>query len=409
VSDPLVTSGCDKCKHIPDRQDVPHCVRKCEACGRVMYVHEPGDHGIGFKIRKGDQVVIPQGWLKISFNPLGGSGRLTKHGLQWFAEMIFLEQLLDRSKQGAMYTEMERAEATCIDRLRASPLLKGLDPAKDSDVEQIAQLVLNKKETVEFWYLLEATFLRVALQAIDQGMASDVAWATACAERSRAMHIYKEFLEEVIWMGHSASRLIEFLNLWDQHQTNGDEEFWQIKFTEHSYVLSQAFSAPVVLIRERAYVGGMNLDRKDARFVDYLFSTETSRDALLIELKTPVTKLLGAKYRSVYGPSRELNGAVVQLLDYRRQLAQDLESVKRGTGHELRYFNPRCLLLAGNGQAELGDPKKRESFEVFRSGLKDVEILTYDELFRKIAALARLFNLVQRPSPKTDAQGEPQS
>ena len=147
-------------------------------------------------------------------------------------------------------------------------------------------------------------------------------------------------------------------------------------------------------------MGGTNFDGKDSRFVDFLFSSETSKDALLIELKTPVTKLLGPKYRGVYRPSGELAGAIVQILDYRRQLGHDLDSINRNSQKDLRFFNPRCLVIVGNGTAELNDEKKRTSFEVFRSGLRDVEILTFDELFRKVTALARLFNLVVEHQPE---------
>jgi hypothetical protein len=42
------------------------------------------------------------------------------------------------------------------------------------------------------------------------------------------------------------------------------------------------------------------------------------------------------------------------------------------------------LLLIGNGETELADSKKRDSFELFRSGLHDIEVITFDELFRKI-------------------------
>jgi len=236
------------------------------------------------------------------------------------------------------------------------------------------------------------------MQALEQGKSSQVAWATLLAERFRSMRIYKQSLEQPVWMGQSARRLIEFLRLWETNKTNGDEEFWQIKFSEHPYVLPQVFSAPAVLIGEKAYVGGMKVDKADARFVDYLFAGETSKDALLVELKTPVTKLLGSKYRKVYKPSPDLTGAMVQVLDYRRQLTLDLESVTRTGEQRLDYFNPRCLLLIGNGEAELSDAKKRESFEIFRGGVRNVEILTFDELFRKIGALATLFNLVYQPA-----------
>jgi hypothetical protein len=38
---------------------------------------------------------------------------------------------------------------------------------------------------------------------------------------------------------------------------------------------------------------------------------------------------------------------------------------------------------------------KRKSFELYRRNLRDVEIVTYDELFKKAETLATLFNIVQ--------------
>jgi hypothetical protein len=108
-------------------------------------------------------------------------------------------------------------------------MLKGLDPDKDADSEKIFEILKDRKDTTEFWLLNEGLFLTAALQAIQNGTPGKVAWATACAERCRSMRIYKQHLEEVVWMGHSAGRLLDFLKPWDQHQANDDEVFWQIK------------------------------------------------------------------------------------------------------------------------------------------------------------------------------------
>ena len=56
-------------------------------------------------------------------------------------------------------------------------------------------------------------------------------------------------------------------------------------------------------------------------------------------------------------------------------------------------FNPRCIVIIGNAEKELSSVSKRRSFELFRANLKDVEIVTYDELFKKAETLATLFNL----------------
>lgn len=89
---------CPKCEYIVERTDLPHVVRRCEGCGRKLHIHEPGAHGIGFNVRKGDQVVIPKDWLKLSLNPLKSTSRFSRYGLQWFAQQIHLEELPKKKK-----------------------------------------------------------------------------------------------------------------------------------------------------------------------------------------------------------------------------------------------------------------------------------------------------------------------
>jgi hypothetical protein len=54
---------------------------------------------------------------------------------------------------------------------------------------------------------------------------------------------------------------------------------------------------------------------------------------------------------------------------------------------------PRCVVVVGNGAAELNSEPKRTAFELFRRNSRDVEIVTYDEFFKKLDVLAHLFNL----------------
>ena len=395
---------CPQCMTVVDRPDLPHCVRTCPGCGRVMYVHQIAADRKGIKILQGDRFVIPSSWLKLSLSPLKSRGRFFKKGLQWFAELIFLESL--PSHREGIDDELHRAEEEADQFLRNSPLLTGHDIDDREQAEVIIKLLEDHKDTAEWWAFLVGMFLSTERDAAQSGDTKLAVWATACAERARAMFIFKQHLEDVVWMGQSASQLIELLRTWDANKTNDNEAFWQGIFRNKSFALSQIFSVPVVFIANKAYVGGMNVDRADARFVDYLLSMESSRDAILVEIKTPTTHLLGSKYRSVYRPSSDLSGAVVQVLGYRNQLVRSLEEVTRDTSRELAVFNCPCVLLAGNGSAELDSDLKRKSFELFRSGLKDVDLVTYDELFRKLEVLASLFSLVRVPQ-ESSSNGPP--
>ena len=388
---------CDLCKDTIERIDIPHVIRICQGCGRELHIVELGDHGRGIKINAGERVVIPSDWLKLSLNPLKSTGSFTRDGLQWFAEKLFVEELFVKEK--TFQEELSKFENYVDEILRNSQMITGLDINNVAHAEKIFEIVKENKGTNEWWALWGGIFISAARDAFINGQTNRALWAMACAERCRAMLLFKEQLEEVVWMGHSAKRVIDILKVWDGNQQNSDEQFWQLTFNENTYVLSQIFAVPVVFIKDKAYVGGTKMDGSESRFVDYIFSAESSREAILIEIKTPTAKILGGEYRNgIYPPSNELSGAVVQVLRYRNELVRNLQAITEDRDYELAAFSPKCVLLIGNATSELIDINKRRSFEIYRGNLRDVEIVTYDELFRKVEVLANLFHLIRTKS-----------
>lgn len=250
--------SCKACEHIVDRPNIIHTVRACKECGRVMRVHEPGEHGIGFKIREGDSVVLPAGAIQFSFDPRKASGHFFKGGIQWFAKMIFVEDLPSKREEfvGALTAMLE----ACDRLLKGSELLSEFDLENEEQGRRAWDRVQEHKESLEWFASWHGVFLTAADHAIKDGEASLAAWAMACAERFRAMLVFKQHLEEVVWMGHSAKRVVDALRTWDAQRENDDEEFWQITFTNNSFVLSQVFAAPIVFIQDKAFVGGTRVD-----------------------------------------------------------------------------------------------------------------------------------------------------
>lgn len=384
---------CPSCAHLKNISDLstPYVERTCAKCGRKINLREPGDNGHGIKVEKGDQFKFPKGWLKLAANPLKGTGHLTKHGLGWFAKLIFVEEI---KKESEVPELLEDSRLFADKILEDSELLADLNLESEDDAKEAIGRLEKDQASLEWWALLVGTFSVIAKDAIEEQDARKAAWATRALERCRSMCVFKTHLEEVVWMGHSAGRLVEVLKKWYANTTNALEAYWQQLFKANPYVLSQLFSVPVVFIGDNAYVGGMNIDRQDAKFVDYLYTTDSSNDAILVELKTPVTKLLGSRYRKgVFKPSAELSGSVVQALDYRRELSRNVQSFLKDTDKKIDLFNPRCVVVVGDAETELNTEPKRRSFELFRASLKDVEIVTYDELFKKAEVLATLFNL----------------
>ena len=181
------------------------------------------------------------------------------------------------------------------------------------------------------------------------------------------------------------------LNYWKEHQTNSSEDFWHRALTERAYVLSQVFAYPVVVIASKAYVGGKRISNKGGNVIDFLATVESTDAVVLIEIKTPRTRLLGPEYRDgVFPLSVELSGAVAQALRYRQSMMRDFHSITAGRGTPLTMGDPRCLVLAGHAQSELTTIATRESFELQRERLQGVTVVTYDELFGRLSRLVTL-------------------
>jgi hypothetical protein len=286
---------CPACAKLKDISDLsrPYTIRTCEKCGRKINLRKPGAHGVGIEVEKGEQFVMPAGFLSISANPLKGSGNLTRHGLNWFAELTFGVDIAKNQYREDFRPGIRKIIESNEALFKDAEYLRGLDLDDPSNEEEMFKRISANTKTVEWWGFMAAGFGAVALNAIEEGKASEAAWAMATAERFRALAIFKSNFEEAVFVGHSARRLVDLIRIWDSNKENADEGFWQIQLSEHAYAVSQLFSVPITLIRGRAYVGGMTLEGTDARFLDFMFSGGNANDAILVEIKAPTTKLLG--------------------------------------------------------------------------------------------------------------------
>lgn len=187
------------------------------------------------------------------------------------------------------------------------------------------------------------------------------------------------------------SALKNALAEWETNADNSSEAFWQRTLSKHTFVLSHLFAHPVVVIRERAYVGGKAIDDHGGSLLDFLAAASRTNGVAMIEIKTPQTALLGEEYRGGVWPlSKEMTGAVAQALKYRHTFATEFERLSRRPQGDLVLGGCPCVVLAGDAGRELDTTEKRENFEAQRAQMNSVRIVTYDELFTKLRVTARL-------------------
>lgn len=145
-------------------------------------------------------------------------------------------------------------------------------------------------------------------------------------------------------------------------------------------------------MKSKAYVGGKGIDNTGGKLIDFLFANKLTRNISLIEIKVPTTHLLESQYRNgVYRISSEMVDSLGQVRSYKNSLEKNYKSLVNDSAIHFEAFNPRCIVVLGNIQREVENNKeKKETFELFRSGNTDIEIVTYDELFEKIKILVEL-------------------
>lgn len=184
------------------------------------------------------------------------------------------------------------------------------------------------------------------------------------------------------------ARMRQAIDKWEKNQNESDEEFWQKEFAASSFVLSQLFCQPVVIMFEKAYLGNKGFGNRDGRVADFLLDNSLTHNCVIVEIKTPMTKLLAGKYRNdVWNVSSELTGSIQQTTSYRHTLIEEIRFKSDAKG--AIAADPLSVVVIGK-TSELDTEDKRESFEHFRNGLRNITIVTYDELYSKLSTLTGL-------------------
>ena len=315
-------------------------------------------------------------------------GNWSRFGISWFTKQLFF------MGQGPeeLNSALEGWYAEAIATLKASSVLSELDLNDDTQLAEAHSRIkkIEKKDgSPEYWAMFMYDCIPDVQEAISRNDAQGAALRMAAVASARSMLIFLQLFEETVWRGHTVAKLERTLKTWTDNRDNPNEDFWYEQLSENSFVLSQIFSFPVVILKgQDAYLGGKSIDNTGGNLADFLLKNNLSQNTALVEIKTPKTSLLGTGYRQVYSISKDLSGAIVQISSYKDSFLKYYAHLKMERPDFGVAFNPRCLVIAGTLSEEIADhPTKREAFELFRNGLRDVQVITYDELFEQIKIL----------------------
>ncbi|MBN8876743.1 MAG: DUF4263 domain-containing protein [Sphingobacteriales bacterium] len=185
------------------------------------------------------------------------------------------------------------------------------------------------------------------------------------------------------------------------------EKKWQTFLKANNWIFSSIFAQPIVLFQDEAFVGGRALDNKNGKLNDFFIKNDLSNNVSFLEIKTHLTALVESKaYRGtdVFSATKDLSGAVVQVLNQRDNFQKEYYALKAKSAHlgALETFNSKSVVMIGSLNSLSAGQKS--AFELFRSNSKDVEIITFDELQSKIQSLQSLISpKAKKATPKKKA------
>ncbi|NWA44110.1 DUF4263 domain-containing protein [Pseudomonas reactans] len=181
-------------------------------------------------------------------------------------------------------------------------------------------------------------------------------------------------------------------------ESNVAEPKWQSFLSGNPFILDMAFGYPVKKIADQPYVGGKSFSGRGGQYSDFLMAAKATGNLALIEIKHPQHDLLGRKYRATYVPSFELGGSVAQIISQRGNVQREIFGLARGLEERVHAHAVAAIVIIGRTPKE---EDKQEAFEQYRNGLKDVLVVTFDEL------QIRLESIYQALTPQPPVKPEP--
>lgn len=225
--------------------------------------------------------------------------------------------------------------------------------------------------------------------------------ALVVAATSTLETVAEESLSTVLKLGQTVQRvalekMIERFE--DALAKKHGEATWQSFFSANAFVLGLAFAYPALVVSQQTHVGYTNSKGAGDSILDFLIANASSGNVAIVEIKTPEEPLLEARaYRGkIKGPHSKLTSAVGQVLHQRIELVSSFVTKQHEEALRSKdVASVHCILISGTTPQSRED---RRSLEIFRGALKDVSIVTFDELLSKLKIVASVLEQAEEDS-----------
>ncbi|MBL4559674.1 MAG: DUF4263 domain-containing protein [Labilibaculum sp.] len=210
--------------------------------------------------------------------------------------------------------------------------------------------------------------------------------------RKKQLEVFDKLLHEIKY----------FNELKIKYNAKRDEDLWQKFFERNTWIfgygLNFVFNSTLDNKKLEQVVAGFDFNSAGKRADAFLKTKGIIESFCFAEIKTHKTellKLVKTSYRpECWSPSNELTGAISQIQRTVHKSILDISTKteikdKQGnlTGETIFLYSPKSTLIIGNlGEfnGEYGiNEDKYSSFEMFRQGQRNIEVITFDELYQR--------------------------
>ncbi|NQU55535.1 MAG: DUF4263 domain-containing protein [Bacteroidetes bacterium] len=189
-----------------------------------------------------------------------------------------------------------------------------------------------------------------------------------------------------------------------------NEPKWQSFFNDNSWIFGYGLDYQFLnIIQKEAKVSDIDVDGSNTVISDFLLGNK--RFTVLVELKRPDTPLFEtAKNRSNnWKLSKELTDAVSQILTQKAEWEFKSQTEQFDSGGNViteKTYDPKTILIIGNTSQFSGEDRefkiKGKTFELYRRNSRNIEIITFDELFDKASFIVNNEQKIEKPDLEND-------
>jgi hypothetical protein len=173
--------------------------------------------------------------------------------------------------------------------------------------------------------------------------------------------------------------------------------------SQHGESWWQTFVREKILIIQQGYIKAiekMNISVGSTKFPDFSLVTHDGYIDIL-EIKKPDTNLIKLDpSRNNYHADTELSRAIIQVENYIENISAHKDAVRSyiqdNYGLNLKVVRPRGIILAGNATG-FKVQKEKDDFRLLAHGLKNITIVTYDELLIRLNNYIKVLEEAAKP------------